>query len=150
MGRGTATLAWMPRGLLGSTDVHSINSVTNKYTIIYSCILSRKILRKNSVILIMMIRVQTLLNNLILIPMSRACERYWIQIWCGSFYNGLLPLKCHNMVTIHCFHLKKMRQCHYVWQPNSMKSSFVWNLIGVIKARCSSCRDKSAVVTDEN
>ena len=81
--RRTATLAWMPRGLLGCTDVHSINSVTNKYIIIHPCILSRKNSTINSVISIMMIRVQT--NNLILISISRACEQYWIQVWCGRF-----------------------------------------------------------------
>ena len=51
-----------------------------------------------------------------------------------DFCNGLLPPKCHIVVTMDCFH-SNMHPCHYVWQPNLTKSSFVWNFIEMKKSK---------------
>ena len=51
-----------------------------------------------------------------------------------DFYYGLLSPKCHNAVTIDCLH-SNMRPFYYGSQPNSMKSTFVGNLIRIIKGK---------------
>ena len=49
-----------------------------------------------------------------------------------GFFNGLPHPKCDNVVTIDCFY-SNLCECHYVWQSNSMKWTFIGNLIEMIK-----------------
>ena len=56
-----------------------------------------------------------------------------------GFYIGLLPPKCHNVVSIDYFH-SNMGPCHHVWQSNSTKSTFIRNLIELIKTRFYLCQ----------
>ena len=57
-----------------------------KYIRVHSRILLRKNSMKNLVVWIICSGYKMLINNLIAIPKSRPCERYWIQVWCGRFF----------------------------------------------------------------
>ena len=66
-----------------------------------------------------------------------------------DFYYQLPPPKSHNVVTIVALRTS-MRLCHYVLQPNSMKTLIVWSFSNMIKAWYCLCYDKSVVVAYAN
>ena len=134
---GTATPAWMPRGLLGCPGVHNTYSVSNKIhqnTYLHS--VQEEFYETFSdfnhddqgtkFLWIILFRFQCLEWREG--PVNDIGFRFGVEDFC----NRLLQPKCHNVVTIDCFH-STMRPCHYVWQPNSTKSSFVWNVSKMTK-----------------
>ena len=90
-----------------------------EYIRIHSCILAEKNFKKIYWCNYYDLGTKCLWMMLFLSQMSRmeqrACERYWIQVWFGRFYHGLLSLKWQNEVTIDRF---RQTCAHVTMRPN--------------------------------
>ena len=105
-----------------------------KYSRIHSC--SGTILGKIKWFWLLWLLYKMLMDNVIPIKCLEWYKEHVSYIefrfGLGDFYCRFLSQKCHNVVTVDCFH-SNMHPCHYTLQQKSMKSSFVWNFLKMIK-----------------